>query len=173
MADIFPEIIVRRFWDKVEPDESTGCMLWGGARTATGYGRYSVKDENGEYTNYRAHRFSWIITNGDIPRNRELCHTCDVRLCVNPEHLFIGTHRENMMDAKAKGRLVVPEPPQRKPRTKVYATPAVRTFVEVPDEESEIVPHVIVSELEDFGNDEAGPEDYSRGDGWRWEELFD
>lgn len=175
MADNFPEIIVRRFWDKVEPEESTGCMLWGGARTATGYGRYSVKDVNGEYTNYRAHRFAWILTNGDIPRNRELCHKCDVRLCVNPEHLFIGTHRENMLDAQSKGRLFVPEPPQKRRPKKVYANKAIRTTIEidevVPDE---IIPHVAApSELEDFGDGEAGPEDHSRGDGWRWEELFD
>lgn len=170
---IFPEIVVRRFWDKVEADEKTGCLIWGGARTSTGYGRYSVRDENGEYTNYRAHRFAWMLLNGEIPRNRELCHTCDVRLCVNPKHVFVGTHRDNMMDAKAKGRLVVPEPPQRRPK-KVYANKAIRTTIEVEDPPDEIVPHVVApSEMEDFANDEAGPEDLSRGDGWRWEELFD
>lgn len=172
----FPELVVQRFWDKVEPDDS-GCMIWGGARTSTGYGRYSVRDATGSHVNYRAHRFSWMITyHEEIPRNREICHTCDVRLCVNPNHLFVGTHRENMLDAQAKGRLAVPEPPQRgKGRKK-----REKRMPSVIDDTLPSIDEIVLTprdygppDLEDFGNDEAGQEDRDRGDGWRWEELFD
>jgi hypothetical protein len=173
MADLFSEIVVQRFWDKVEPEEETGCLIWGGARTSTGYGRYSVSNGDGGSRNYRAHRFAWMLTNGDIPRTKELCHKCDVRLCVNPQHLFLGTHRENMLDAQSKGRLVVPEPPQRG-RGRLKKKLARHRRIAHPEDLAEIVPHEYApSELEDFGNDEAGPEDHHRGDSWRWEELFD
>jgi hypothetical protein len=169
MADLFSEIVVQRFWDKVEPEEETGCLIWGGARTSTGYGRYSVSDGEGGSTNYRAHRFAWMLSNGHIPRNKELCHKCDVRLCVNPQHLFLGTHRENMLDAQSKGRLVVPEPPQRGKGRKKH-----RKAIVIDEDAIAIVPHEYApSELEDFGNDEAGPEDLTRGANWRWDELFD
>ena len=57
-------------------------------------------------SSYKGHRLSWIIHNNKlIPQNLEICHTCDNPACVNPNHLFLGTHQDNMQDALKKGRL--------------------------------------------------------------------
>lgn len=81
----------------VEPN--SGCWLWDGAATTLGYGLFY---EAGK-TVY-AHRESWRRANGEIPTGMEVCHRCDVPLCVNPSHLFIGTHKENFRDMAGKGR---------------------------------------------------------------------
>lgn len=52
-----------------------------------------------------AHRFSWLVHHGEPPSDMEVCHSCDVPLCVNPAHLFIGTHKQNMLDAVNKNRM--------------------------------------------------------------------
>lgn len=89
---------VTRFWSKVEKTDS--CWLWTGMRWTNGYGRFP----NGGGQEMRAHRFAWELTYGPIPLGLFACHRCDVKLCVRPEHLFLGTHADNMADMMAKGR---------------------------------------------------------------------
>jgi hypothetical protein len=85
-----------RFWAKV--DKSADCWLWTGALTK-GYGQLTH-----EKRHLYAHRFSWEIHNGHVPDGAVVCHRCDTPTCVRPDHLFLGTTRDNVMDCLDKGR---------------------------------------------------------------------
>lgn len=76
------------------------CWEWEGHVHNSGYGRITHKGK----TQY-AHRFYWERINGPITEGLDVCHTCDNKLCVNPDHLFLGTRKDNMVDAMVKGRL--------------------------------------------------------------------
>jgi hypothetical protein len=91
---------MRRFMKLASPEPNTGCWLWAGVAITGGYGHFSI---NGRSRS--AHRASYELFRGKIPSGLVVCHTCDVRLCVNPDHLFVGTQSDNMRDAVAKGRL--------------------------------------------------------------------
>lgn len=97
-----PRPIAERFMDKVIPEALSGCWLWDGAVSKCGYGRFGVGGHNGKLR--PAHRVSWEIHNGTIPEGLEVAHRCDVRICVNPAHLWLATHAENMADMIAKCR---------------------------------------------------------------------
>ncbi len=89
---------IRTFWSRVAVSESEACWLWIGPVGIRGYG---VSHAGGQTTSHRA---SWVLTYGPIPRGLHVLHTCDVRLCVRPDHLYLGTESDNIRDAYARGR---------------------------------------------------------------------
>jgi len=92
--------IAVRFWGKVV--KSDGCWLWVGVKNTSGYGIISLgRRDEGKVS---AHRLSWELHYGPIPHGRHVLHRCDTPSCVNPGHLFIGTHQDNMKDMESKGR---------------------------------------------------------------------
>jgi hypothetical protein len=88
-----------KFWLMVERRGDDDCWHWLGGVGPKGYGKASL---------YRlvigAHVLSWIVNTGDITNGFLVCHSCDNPTCVNPKHLFLGTHDDNMKDMDSKGR---------------------------------------------------------------------
>ena len=90
--------------EHVRPDER-GCLLWPKSRNVqTGYGQFPNWHE-GKRTTLYAHRMAYEVANGHIPKGMRVLHKCDVRHCVNPSHLFLGTDRDNTYDMAMKGRV--------------------------------------------------------------------
>ena len=88
-----------RFFQKVIKTET--CWLWNGALTSNGYGSFVFNGKS-----QGAHRFSYQNFKGEIPEGMLICHTCDIPACVNPEHLWVGTHLDNSDDKYKKNRQV-------------------------------------------------------------------
>lgn len=99
-----PESSKERFMKKVRlPDTGDGCWIW------TAYCvKINEKDARGQFFMGNklllAYRASWMIFRGEIPHGMHVCHRCDNGICVNPDHLFLGTQKDNMRDMVAKGR---------------------------------------------------------------------
>jgi hypothetical protein len=86
-------------------DPMSGCWLWIAGKHNAGYGDLKRYGKPQERISSLAHRISWEIYRGPIPKGMNVCHHCDIRSCVNPYHLFLGTDKDNMQDALKKGRL--------------------------------------------------------------------
>jgi hypothetical protein len=87
-------------------DPISGCWIWQGKPDREGYGRLSARPGGKQL----AHRFAWTVRHGPIPAGAIVCHRCDERRCVNPEHLFLGTHALNGADRKAKMKVLAAPP---------------------------------------------------------------
>lgn len=90
---------VSRFWSKVDKRGSEECWPWQGKPNSSGYGQITLKGKT-----LASHRVAYELTYGSFLTSLLVCHTCDNRICCNPEHLFLGTHQDNLDDMVAKGR---------------------------------------------------------------------
>lgn len=95
------EIYKKRFWLYVDIRKPNDCWNWTGYIGSGGYGRYRMRSLKKIWS---AHRFAYIIIHKSIPPKMLILHKCDNGLCVNPNHLFLGTHKDNMKDMVSKGR---------------------------------------------------------------------
>jgi len=98
---MFTENDEKRFWDKVDIKSDNECWEWKAGLLETGRGAFWV---NGKQI--RAHRFSYETKVGHIPEDMLVCHVCDNGKCVNPNHLFVGTYKDNTQDMIKKGRKI-------------------------------------------------------------------
>lgn len=104
-----PRDLQGRFWSSVNKNgpipahcpELGNCWEWTLFKTKRGYGSFAYKNKS-----HRAHRVAWELTNGEIPDGLFVLHKCDNCACCNPDHLFLGTHQDNMDDMKRKARIV-------------------------------------------------------------------
>jgi len=96
--------IDQRFWEKVDKTID-GCWEWRSAIRGNGYGAFFTHLIEEGRKCLGAHRYSWILANGPIPEGLWVLHKCDNRICVNPDHLFLGDRTDNMRDAAKKQRI--------------------------------------------------------------------
>ena len=92
---------MKRFWEKVNKSGVNKCWNWTASCDGKGYGQFSLNGKN-----HRAHRIAWEFCEGKIPDKLFVCHKCDNKKCVNPDHLFLGTALSNVQDMDKKGRRI-------------------------------------------------------------------
>jgi hypothetical protein len=99
---------------------ATGCILWTGVTDRGGYGKIGLGGHNGGTD--AAHRVVWRELRGPVPGGLCVLHKCDVRKCVNPDHLFLGTKKDNTQDMMRKGRNIPGKGRPRGSRNSVHAS---------------------------------------------------
>lgn len=102
MLNKYKRIAKKRFFTKV--NKTASCWLWTARLYKDGYGVFEVTTAYKETKKVRAHRYSYELHKGPIPPGMLVCHTCDNPLCVNPDHLWLGTNKDNSDDKIRKGR---------------------------------------------------------------------
>lgn len=109
----------------VDINPETGCWEWNKSRSEK-RGGYGQKRLGGK--TYKSHRLSWMIFRSHIPEGLFVCHKCDNPPCCNPDHLFLGTGRDNVRDAIEKGRAFIPttEPGELSPSAKLSAVDVLK-----------------------------------------------
>lgn len=136
---------IRSFHEKVDrngpfPDQSnphyqglSNCWQWTGKLNESGYGRLHFTPlGTGKRISIRAHRIAWMIAHGTIADGMLVLHKCDNRACVNPDHLFLGTAKDNSLDCMRKGRREYPKGVNRVPRKpRKWTTPRILTESQV------------------------------------------
>lgn len=95
------ELLIQRFWSKVDKSTPSQCWLWTASTAGKGYGQIKLP---GTRRQVYAHRLSYEMHKGVVPDGLMVLHTCDTPRCVNPEHLFLGTGLDNLQDMARKGR---------------------------------------------------------------------
>lgn len=94
------QIPEERFYSNISKEgNSNNCWIWIGLKNKAGYGRIRM-----EYSDKTAHRYSYELHYGKIPKGKIICHTCDNPPCVNPEHLYAGTYKDNAQDRESRNR---------------------------------------------------------------------
>lgn len=91
--------LAERFWPRVRQLDHAACWLWTGGLGPRGYGHIAFQRRV-----WRVHRVAWLLSRGPIPHGLQVHHRCDVRLCCNPQHLWLGTQAENVTDMCIKER---------------------------------------------------------------------